>query len=208
MNYIIGVDLDNTLVNYDDIIHKLAVSKCLVPLHAEKSKQVLRDQIRQLPGGEIEWQRLQGLAYGSKIDEARLVSGVRQFFELGKIHKAQLYIVSHRTEFAKFDATRTNLRTAALSWMKRNSFFGTDGLGLSEEAVYFESTRQDKVERIKVLECTHFIDDLEETFCEESFPADVVKILYAPKEGQCTLPGVKVAGSWHEISSYFFNAFS
>ena len=90
--------------------------------------------------------------------------------------------------------------------MKQNRFLEADGLGVSPADVYFEVTRRDKVERLKNLGCTHFIDDLEEVFLDASFPTNVEKILYDPYEQNSLLPGVKVAKTWKEISEYFFDA--
>lgn len=206
LNYVIGIDFDNTIASYDDIMHKLAVQQGLIQPDVKKSKKHLRDYIRQLPNGEIEWQRIQGIVYGPRMGEAKLIGGVWKFFESCRLYKAKTYIVSHKTEFARFDETGTNLRASALEWMKRNRFFEANGFGLSqEEDVYFESTRREKIERIRHLGCTHFIDDLEETFLDELFPTNVEKILYAPHMQDSFAEGVKVATTWEEISGFLFN---
>jgi len=202
----IGVDFDNTLVNYDDVMYDVAFQQRLIHPDIRKSKKDIRDRIRQLPDGEIEWQRLQAIVYGPRIGEARLVDGVPTFFQLCKQHKVTVYIISHKTEYASFDETATNLRGAAMTWMRNNGFFEADGLGLTQQDVYFESTRHDKIERIRHLRCTHFIDDLEETFLEDSFPTNVEKILYAPHRQPSSLPGVRVFATWREINDYFFGA--
>jgi hypothetical protein len=77
---------------------------------------------------------------------------------------------------------------------------------LSRWIVYFESTRQAKINRIKQLQCTHFIDDLEETFLEDRFPEDVKKILYAPQTFDTSLKDVRVVTRWKDINNYFFSA--
>ena len=43
----------------------------------------------------------------------------------------------------------------------------TNRLGLTEGDVFFNSTREEKIERIANLRCTDFIDDLEETFLKK-----------------------------------------
>lgn len=207
-NYVIGIDLDNTIVSYGDIMHKVARQRGLIQLDVGKNKKNIRDKIRQLPDGEIEWQRLQAIVYGSRMEEARLINGVQTFFELCKLYKVKVYIISHKTEFAKFDETGTNLRAVAMIWMKKNRFFETGGLGLPQENVHFEPNRHEKIERIRHLRCTHFIDDLEETFFENSFPKIIEKILYAPYIQCMSLSEVKVFTTWEEISDYFFNATS
>ena len=210
MDRIIGVDFDNTIVNYDDIVHRVAVQRGLIHPNVSKSKKCIRDIILQMPGGEVEWQRLQAVVYGSRMEEARLIDGVQVFFELCKLYKVKVYIISHKTEFARFDETGANLRVVAMAWMKKNRFFETDGLGLPQESVYFEPSRHEKIERIKYLRCTHFIDDLEEIFFENSFPASVEKILYTPHRQdisrQVISRGARVFTRWEEICDYFFNA--
>jgi hypothetical protein len=207
MSYIIGVDFDNTIVSYDDILHKVALERGLIQQEAAKSKKEIRDRIRRLPDGENEWQKVQAVVYGPRMEEARLIEGVREFFGLCKQHRFRVFIISHKTKFANFDATGTNLRTAAVSWMRKNRFFEADGFGLYQEDIYFESTRLKKIERIRQLRCTHFIDDLEEIFLEDTFPADVEKILYAPHPvSHLTFTGVKVRATWKDIKDYFFDA--
>lgn len=203
MDYIIGVDFDNTLVNYDDLMHAVALERGLIRADVRKNKKTIRDVIRQLPDGEIEWQRLQAILYGPRMGEAILADGAKTFFELCKQHKSVVYIISHKTEYAAFGETGTDLRTVAMTWMRDNGFFKADGLGLSPQIVYFESTRQEKIERIRHLRCTHFIDDLEETFLEDSFPANVEKILYTPHRQYSPPRGVRVLTTWKEISEYF-----
>lgn len=193
-------------MSYDEILHRVAVQMGLIQPGVRKSKKHIRDSIRQLPDGDIEWQKSQATIYGPRMGEARLIQGVQTFFQLCKQHQVAVYIISHKTEFANFDETDTNLRVAALNWMQQNSFFEADGLGLSPEAVYFESTRGEKIERVKRLRCTHFIDDLEETFLEDSFPTNIEKILYAPHMQHSFLRSVRVVATWKEISDYFFDA--
>ena len=204
MGYVIGVDFDNTIASCDGVIYSEAVERGLIRPDVRKTKKDIRDWIRQLPDGDIEWQRLQAVAYGPRMEEAILIDGVKRFFDSCKQHNIKVLIVSHKTEFANFDQTRTNLRLAALSWMRRKRFFEADALGLPEEDVYFESTRREKIKRIECLGCTHFIDDLEEIFLEDSFPTYVKKILYSP-HAPVALADVMALTTWQEINHYFFD---
>ncbi len=206
MDLIVGVDFDNTIVSYDDAAHAVAAQFGLIHEGVKKSKRHVRDAIRQLPEGEIAWQKLQAVLYGPMMGEACLMEGALTFLKLCQQYGTRVYIVSHKTEYAGYDQTRTNLRRVAMTWMRENQFFDVKGLGLSEGDVYFEWTRQAKIERIRDLGCTHFIDDLEETFLEDSFPEKVEKILYAPQTLQPPAPGIQVFTTWKEISDYFFGA--
>jgi len=202
---IIGVDFDNTIVDYSYILHGAAVERGLIPPSAGKDKNEIRDRIRGLPHGEIEWRKLQALVYGERIGQARLCDGADAFLTRCRRMGIPVYIVSHKTEQAEADEDGTNLRTAALGWMTSHGFFQAQGIGLSRGQVFFTSTRQEKIQQIRQLACTHFIDDLEETFLEETFPPVVEKILLAPQR-QHASRGVRVMGSWQEICEYLFAA--
>ncbi|MBE9116879.1 hypothetical protein IQ249_13310 [Lusitaniella coriacea LEGE 07157] len=202
---IIGVDFDNTIVSYDELMHELAVQHGWIDRETQKSKKVIRDSIRKLPDGDVEWQKLQALAYGCKMEKAHLIDGVKDFFQYCKQNNITTYIVSHKTEYANFDETQTNLREAALNWMQQNKFFEKEELGLSRDRVFFESTRTDKIERVKTLSCESFIDDLEETFQETSFPTHIQKILYDPHQQYIPKTDVTIINSWKEVNEYFFS---
>jgi hypothetical protein len=206
MDWIIGVDFDNTVVGYDDLMHEMGVERGLIPPHFAKNKKQIRDSIRRSAGGDTEWQRVQSIVYGRRMAEARLIEGVQTFFRLCREHNVKASIISHKTEYANFDEAGINLRAAAIAWMAQNRFFDAAGSGLSQASVYFEPTRAAKIERIRRLGCTHFVDDLEETFLEESFPTDVEKILYAPDGRRSAPGGARAFISWEEISRYFFGA--
>ena len=207
MNYLVGVDFDNTLVSYDEVLFDEAMQRGLIRPDSRKGKKSIRDSIRQLPNGEIEWQKLQAVIYGSRMMEAKQIEGVQTFLDCCKHSNTRVFIISHKTTYASQDETGTDLRTSSLSWMKARGFFEPDGLGLSLDDVYFESTSSHKIERIRTLKCTHFIDDLEETFLEECFPAHVEKILYTPHMCHSTLPeGIRVATSWEEVRDLVFGS--
>jgi len=201
---ICGVDFDNTIVTYDELLARIARERGLLHSDIPATKRSIRDRIRCLPNGEIEWQKCQALLYGSRICEAKLNEGVSQFFQLCRVNGISVYIVSHKTEYSGYDTTGTNLRDAAVGWMAAHKFFDSDGLGLTRDAVFFAGTRQEKISCLAALGCTDFIDDLEETFLEEAFPAGVTRILYEPLRESVPPPGVKLIKSWQEISDYFF----
>jgi len=201
---IVGIDFDNTIVTYDEALGRIARERELIVGDAVQTKKEIRDRIRRLPGGEIEWQKCQALLYGSRIGEAKLAEGVVEFFQRCAEEGTKVYVVSHKTEFSRYDTTGTNLRESALGWMAANRFFEAEGLGLSRDGVFFAATRAEKIERIGQLGCTHFIDDLEETFLEQGFPAGTVRMLYEPA-GRSALPqGITRMKSWQEIREYFF----
>ena len=205
MECVVGVDFDNTLVSYDRVLYDIALGQDLIHPSIEKHKQIIRDFIRGLPGGETKWRQIQGIVYGPKMEDAQLIDGVEEFFRFCKQNGVKVFIVSHKSVYAQDDNERTNLQIAALDWMEKNAFFDADGLDLHRKNIYFEPTRSEKVERIKELRCTHFIDDLEEVFADPSFPRGVDKLLYAPYSHRCSLVDVRAYKDWKEILAYFSN---
>jgi hypothetical protein len=202
----IGIDFDNTIVSYDELMYRAAIDHGLIRDGADRTKRAVRDRIRQLPDGEVHWQKLQALAYGPLMRQARPTEGAEDCIRGCREAGLDVFIVSHKTEYATYDETRTNLRTAALEWMAAHRFFDAAGLGLTRSRVYFESTRAEKIARIAAIDCSLFIDDLEEVFLEPSFPPHVRRILYAPDATGVPASGVTVMRSWSALCEYLLDS--
>ena len=176
----LGVDFDNTIACYDDSMHRRAVAQGLIESALPRNKKLIRDAIRSLEDGEVKWRGLQVFCYGPGMPDARPMPGVKEFFAACKLRGIPVWIVSHKTEQANFGDPSVKLREAALCWLRDEGFVDSPGFGIGRDRIFFEHTREEKIERVRVLELTHFIDDLEETFLEKSFPDGVKKILLAP----------------------------
>lgn len=203
--WIIGVDFDNTIAGYDELMHTIALERCLISADVARNKKLIRDAIRALPDGETHWRSLQVTVYGPRMHEARLIEGVRELFVECRHRHIPVYIVSHKTEYANFGETNVNLRTVAMAWLEQHGFFH-EGVGLSRSSVFFESTRAEKINRIKVLRATHFIDDLEETFSERAFPCEVQKILLAAHGQLSDVAGTVSFSTWGQIREYLLGS--
>jgi hypothetical protein len=204
MHQVIGVDFDNTIIGYDDLLFRLAVERRLIPFDARRGKKAIRDRIR-LDHGDIEWQKLQAEMYGPRIGEAVLIDGVNDFFRACRKHGVPVYIVSHKTAFSNLSGAGANFHDAATGWLRLHGFFNADGLGLSERQVFYKPTLPEKVAQISRLKCTHFIDDLEETFHEAGFPAGVRKLLFNPHHETSELNGVECYRDWSRIRASIFH---
>jgi hypothetical protein len=199
----IGLDFDNTIIRYDDVFVAAAVARGLVPMDFTGNKQAVRDTIRLLPDGEIDWQKLQGHVYGRGIAGASAFDGLDSFLHRARRSDAHVVIVSHKTEFGHYDPDRVNLRTAALSWMKAQGFFAPGGFGLTRENVHFAATRAEKLARIAALGCDVFVDDLEEVLTDPDFPAGVRQILFSEHAEQIGKP-YQLCRSWPAIEQAVF----
>jgi hypothetical protein len=189
---VLGIDFDNTLISYDALFHGLAVEAGLIAPGPTLGKPALRDAVRRTPHGEHAWQALQGLAYGPRIRDAEPAPGAQAFLAACREKAIRTLVISHKSEFAAVDPTRTPMRAAALGWLEAHGFLPLE--------VRFGATRGEKLAHIREAGCTHFIDDLPETFLEPDFPRGVQGILYAPGgEPGPDLPFLTVARSWAEI---------
>jgi hypothetical protein len=191
----IGIDFDNTIASYDRAMHHWAVERGLIPPSLARNKKVIRDAIRALEDGESKWRSLQVYCYGPGMPEAQPTLGVKQFLADCRSRKIPVWVVSHKTEEANFGPPNVKLREAAMSWLEVQGFLDTPVSGLDAGRIFFEDTRQAKIQRICQLELTHFIDDLEETFLEDSFPANVIQLLLA------TEPSSAV-GNWRQHATW------
>jgi len=196
----VGIDFDNTIVSYDGLfglaVHELGL---LRPDDAE-SKEEIRSWLRSIPGGEGQWQRAQAKVYGSLIFQASAVAGFSEFVRTCRGRDWPVLVVSHKTEFSEQDRS-INLRESALGWMQAHGFF--DKLGFKTDDVYFCATRREKLDRIRGLGCTMFVDDLIEVLQDPMFPDGVDRILMSPNRGpQTSLTTVR---SWLEVGDIVFS---
>jgi hypothetical protein len=193
----IGIDFDNTLIDYDRVFLEAARGRGLVPPDFAGSKKAVRDAIRLLPDGEPAWQRLQGYVYGAGIGGAVAFPGAHEFLWRCAHAGAATFIVSHKTRFGHFDSARVDLREAARGWMLAQGFLEI----VPADHLYFEDDRERKIARIASLRCTHFIDDLEEVFADPTFPAGARRILLSESgAGSCDA----LCGDWREVTAAIF----
>jgi len=198
----IGIDFDNTLACFDEVFVRIAHDYKVLPFGWDGGKPALRNFLRSKKGGEETWQLLQGQVYGRLMHQAQLKPGAGWFLLRCKARGLRVSVVSHKTQFSPKDPQKIRLRDVALEWMTRNGFFDPSRFGISQDAVYFEGTRQEKVRRIVSLGCTHFIDDLAEVFDEKDFPPKVQKILFSVESFENdTLKEASACSSWTSIGN-------
>ncbi|NDV26688.1 hypothetical protein [Desulfovibrio sp. JC010] len=199
---LIGIDLDNTIICYDNSLHGIAVERGLISSDLPKEKRVIRDQIRAVHD-DIEWQKLQIAIYGTHMEQAELMPGARDFLLQLKNQGIKFQIVSHKTRYPNYGDSKVDLHVAARAFLKRHNFFSESGLGLNENDVFFLPTRSKKIKTIRQLKHNIFIDDLKELYLEADFPQQVTKILFS-SEQEVEIPGVIVLPDFTKISEFVF----
>jgi len=196
---LIGVDFDNTIVCYDGLFHRVAVEQGLIPHEVPVSKGQVRDYLRQC-GKEDVWTEMQGYVYGDRMKESDPFPGVLEFFTRCVQDGVKVCIVSHKTRHP-YIGPKYDLHEAAKGWLQNQGFYDRDRINLSPDQVYFELTKQEKLERIAKQQCTHFIDDLPEFLGEPGFPAGVERILFDPQNHHLTGHSFRRATAWPEIEA-------
>ena len=204
----IGIDFDNTIACYDQAFNDVASLLGLKSDDQPASKIDVKALVLERVSGDLDWQRLQGQVYGKHMLLAKVFAGFREFLYLSKLRGHEVFVVSHKSEFGHFDEEFVPLRDQAFLWLTSNMILQQNELTLSKEHVFFESTREDKVRRIRDLACTHFIDDLPEVFGEPLFPDNVQKIWFCPAGASKKDTEIPVVGSWRELTNKLHGTWS
>ena len=205
----IGIDFDNTIACYDQAFGEVAILMGLKePGYIALSKVGTKAQIMARPDGDVAWQRLQGKVYGKHMLLADVFPGFHEFLYLSKLRGHKVFIVSHKSEFGHFDVERVPLREQALVWLAQNEILQKNEFTLDRHDIFFETTREEKIQKICELGCTHFVDDLREVFDERLFPTDVGKILFRPSPAMADVSDASCAVSWRQLTSQLFGAWT
>lgn len=170
---LVGIDLDNTIINCHLLFHALAREKGWMDETVPCEKNAIREAVRSRHG-ERAWQELQALAYGPRLHEAALFPGVVETCLAWKEKGMELVIISHKTRASAWGAYP--LRQAARDFLARPE---TCRL-FPPDHVFFTDTRRDKVALIAHLQCGLFIDDLPEVLAEPEFPRSCRRVLFTP----------------------------
>jgi hypothetical protein len=197
----IALDLDNTIIDYDEAFVRAAEAEGLIRPGEASGKSALLRLIWSRGGGDLDWQRLQARVYGPDIGLARMADGFDAFLARALRQGAELHVISHKSRTAAAAPDGTDLREAARAWLDACGIIGPGAL--AHERVLFADTREDKVAAIRRLECAILVDDLIEVLNHPALPSYVRRLHYAP-QGDGPEPGVETCRSWAEVSARIF----
>lgn len=154
----IGIDLDNTIINYNSVFKKYLNKKEISISSSYKEtlkKKILKDNI-----SESKWMKIQGQTYGKNINQAKTFEGFLKFLTLASFYNVSIFIVSHKTLFGHYDKNKINLRKASLSFLKRNFRYKGEDYFSQIKSINFFDTFREKIEFINSCKFDYFIDDL------------------------------------------------
>ena len=183
----IGIDLDNTIINYQNSFNKFLKEKNIY------FKLINKKKIKYISNNSSKiknWTQAQEEIYGKYIVFAKPYKYFKNFEKFAVKNKIKLFIVSHKTKFSQF-SKKYNLHSQSNKWLKKN---------ISKEMykIYYVKTVDQKIKKIKYLNPDYFIDDLIEIFNHKNFPEKIKKIHFSKiKVGNfCTF------SNWDKIKKY------
>lgn len=200
LNLNIGIDFDNTIVDYGSIFAKTACSLGYVDSNENLTKNEVQKLIKESDDGERKWGILQAEVYSKGIYQAETMAGFSNFVSECRDRRISLSIVSHKSNRNPHDHLNRDLKKPALDWMKKHNFFLESALGFSLSQVFFAETVEEKLARIKDLNCTHFIDDLLKVLNHTLFPKNTQKILFIKKPSERDDEPIDYKGDWSFIT--------
>jgi len=197
---LIGIDFDNTIVSYDKLFYKVALEGSYIPEELEPTKTHVRDYLRRVDKEDV-WTEMQGYVYGVRMGEADVFPGVFEFMRWAIDSEINLAIVSHKTRYP-FMGKKYDLHNAAKKWIKANLLDEKSNY-INDDHIFFELTKEEKLDRVGSLACDYFIDDLPEILLAPNFPVNVDKILFDPMRNHEILSNTVNVNHWDEIRCLF-----
>ncbi len=183
----IGIDLDNTIINYQNSFKKFLKDKNIY------FKLINKRKIKFISNNNSKiknWTEAQEEIYGKYIVFAKPYKYFKSFEKFALKKKIKLFIISHKTRFSQF-SKKYNLHTQSNKWLKNN---------ISKEIykIYYVKTVNQKIEKIAYLKLDYFIDDLIEIFNNKNFPKRVKKIHFAKTKKY----NLNTLCNWNKIKKY------
>lgn len=201
----IGIDFDNTLVDYSGVFYAVAnelgwlTDNGANALPVGQSKNAVKAFFisRQQ---EPRWTELQGLVYGKYILQAKPYPGALEVLSQLKQQGHQLSLISHKTRYP-FIGEPVDLHQSARNWLQANQLLDSPSAPFAEHSVFFNERKQDKIARIASEQCELFLDDLPEILQHADFPSDCQGVLFAPELTEAAT--TDAVSSWQQFYSHY-----
>ncbi|UAA39523.1 HAD family hydrolase [Paraneptunicella aestuarii] len=191
----IGIDFDNTIVNYDGVFHKAAVELGWLPEESDKiigtSKEAVKNYFIERDE-EPRWTELQGIVYGKAIVHAKPFQGLIRAIHDMLADNMLLFIVSHKTQYPII-GDKLDFHEAAKTWLAEN------GIEPHISQIYFCPEKDEKIQQISDLHLDWFIDDLPSILNHQQFPEHTKGVLFDPDGVHPAIENHSLARRWSDI---------
>lgn len=185
---ILGIDLDNTIIDYEVAYREIAEEFGLP--ETARNRRGIREALGAQRARDDEWQRFQSVLYTRGLAVAKPTEGVLTFLDTAISLGWRISIVSHKTHRTQERFGSVPMREAATRWLMTN---GVIPRRCAADRLYYEETLEAKMERIGVLGCDVFIDDLDAVVLHRERPTATRMVHF--------VPGSKwIAGSSHGVA--------
>jgi hypothetical protein len=177
----VAIDIDNTLINYEELFSKAAVLEGLeTNLSTKKDiKEYIKSQKVNWPQ---QWIRIQGQCYGNLIKDAPYYENALTLIVNLINNGHHIELVSHKSE--KSFCNRFNLHKACLQRIEKDF-----------DKINFFETRKEKTNYVNNSSFDLMIDDLDEVL--EDINSDIIKLHF----NQTPSSYLQVL-SWYEIENF------
>lgn len=197
---IIGLDFDNTIVDYSKIFSLIAKEQGLKLQNGVSPKDQVKSHILKKSDGNLEWTKLQGEVYGKRISGACCYRGIKKFLRDQSANGCRFVIISHKSIFPSLTSD-VNLHETAREFLNQNGFFSEESINLSINECFFEQTLECKINRIISCRCNVFVDDLISVLKHTKFPKSCFKIHFSSgNESPQNENHLASADSWRIVS--------
>ena len=115
----IGIDLDNTIINYDKRFVDVAIKEKYINKNWKGVKQELKEKLIKLNDGNTKWNKVQSIVYGKLTNKVFVNKGFYEFLWRAKLRKHHIFIISHKTIHPHYNK-KIFLRDAANKFLIRN----------------------------------------------------------------------------------------
>jgi len=197
----IGIDFDNTIVDYEGAFHAAAMERGLVTADLPKTKNSVRDFLNSA-GRKDDFTALQGYVYGTRMNLAKVYPGFREFVAIARASRHDVFIVSHKTRFPLL-GPKYDMHEAARVFLAGHMPSADDAV--PGQNIFFEETKEQKISRAATLDLDVFIDDLPEILMMPGLPERCRRILFAP-QGSDARGKFEQCRRWDEITALLFGA--
>ena len=191
---IIGVDLDNTIINHNQsfkILYESLYKRKKIPKISNLDfKNHLKYNLTK-----YEWIRVQEKVYSEFFNKyAKTQRGFKKFLIRTKILNHKLLIVSHKTKFSLHN--KNNLRVPAYNFLKKK-------LNINKNQIYFFSNFEQKIKFINNYNFQYFIDDLPKVINSINLKKEK-KILYGNINSRSEISNNIFFENWLKIEKYIY----